>query len=158
MDMMKKIPLPQSRFALVDNDIFDQVSEFNWHVDGRGYVKSSLSHQKGSKWGTVHKAKALHHVVMPPKIGVEIDHINCNKLDNQRKNLRYVTRSINIMNGSRRSTNKSGHRGVCSWWRDGGWRAYAVVNGKQIHLGYFKELDEAIKARKQFEKESGVTP
>lgn len=141
------IELTNGGYALVDVRDYKKVQNYRWSMAGRGYAIGNNKKRKLAK---------MHHLVMNKKHGYEIDHINLNKLDNRRSNLRYVTHSINTLNGPLRSTNKSGHRGVCYWWRDGGWRAYAVVDNKQIHLGYFKNKEEAIEARLIFEKENNV--
>lgn len=154
---MKKVKLTNGGYTLVDDDVYESIKVFNWHVDGRGYVKSAMAVKGTAKWGVVRKTKALHHIVLGRKQGLEVDHINRDKLDNRRENLRHVTHSTNILNGSIRSTNKSGVKGVCHWWRDGGWRAYATVGGKQIHLGYHRKLEDAVRARREFEKSKGVT-
>lgn len=155
--IMKKLKLTNGLIALVDDDIYEKVKDFTWNTDGRGYVKSSMAAKGTAKWGVRRKPIALHHVVSPPKEGSEVDHKDRNKLDNRREKLRYVTHSVNALNGSVRSTSKTGVKGVCAWWRDGGWRAYAVVNGKQIHLGYFKKFEDAVKARQDFNDSMDVT-
>jgi hypothetical protein len=81
----------------------------------------------------------------------EIDHINIVKHDNRIINLRLVTRSQNIQNIGLQSNNTSGFKGV-SWWANR-WHAQITVNLKQIHLGAFINLDDAVAARKQAEEQ-----
>ena len=82
-----------------------------------------------------------------------VDHINRNKLDNRKANLRTSTRRENTINKSVQSNNTSNIPGV-SWRKDRNkWRAYITVNGKQISLGMFKDKEEAVKARKEGERE-----
>jgi hypothetical protein len=81
----------------------------------------------------------------------DIDHINGNKHDNRLENLRIVSRSEN--NQNRRFANKNnklGLKGICQIY-NGKYRVLIGLNGKNIHLGYFKNLEEAIQARKQGE-------
>lgn len=79
-----------------------------------------------------------------PKI--QVDHINGNKLDNRKKNLRLATNQQNQYNVGLRKDNTSGYKGV-SWYKKGKkWHA-AIRNGnKSIHLGYFKTAVEAARA------------
>lgn len=76
-----------------------------------------------------------------------IDHVNRNRADNRLVNLRLATYSENAENGSVRVTNSSGVPGV-SWKKhQNKWRVYITKNYKQIHIGYFSDLNDAIQAR-----------
>lgn len=77
----------------------------------------------------------------------EIDHINQNKSDNRWCNLREATTKQNLENGPKRKNNTSGAIGVTWHNRDKLWCARIVHNRKKITLGYFKEFDDAVKAR-----------
>lgn len=79
----------------------------------------------------------------------EIDHINHNRVDNRLKNLREVTRQGNSKNRSLYSFNTSGAIGVGWFERDKKWYSRIKVDGKLLHLGYFKNKQDAIAARKQ---------
>lgn len=79
--------------------------------------------------------------------GDEIDHINHNKLDNRIENLRLVTRNENQMNRPMQYNNTSGVNGVDWNARNGKWRARIRVFGKEIHLGYFNNINDAKKAK-----------
>ena len=85
--------------------------------------------------------------------GIITDHKNRNGLDNRRSNLRAVDYTINNRNHGVYSHNTSGHNGVCWDSRQGKWRALIAINRKQIHLGYYDGLKDAIDARKQGELE-----
>ena len=79
----------------------------------------------------------------------QIDHINQNRLDNRIENLREVSNQENNKNSTLRKTNKSGFNGI-SWCKDTkSWRASITVNGKNINLGRYKYLDDAIIIRKE---------
>ena len=82
----------------------------------------------------------------------QIDHLNRNRSDNRIANLRDVTQKQNLQNRSKSSTNTSGHPGVVWHKRISKWLAYIKHNYKQIHLGYFSILEEALSARKAAEK------
>lgn len=81
----------------------------------------------------------------------QIDHIDGNRANNKLANLRVVSNQINQQNSSKRKDNSSGQVGV-SWFKlRSTWRAVINVNGKQITLGYFKVLEDAIASRKKAE-------
>ena len=91
----------------------------------------------------------LHHLILPKKKGFEVDHINRDVMDNRRENLRYVTSSQNGMNRGMMKSNTSGYRGVTWDKKTEKWRARIGLNGKQIWLGYFDDIEEAATAYKK---------
>jgi len=99
--------------------------------------------------------RTLHSLIMgptPPKS--HIDHINGDKLDNRRENLRVVTPGRNQVNRHRLNRNNtSGTRGVqrTNQSQRNPWRAQITVDHKNIHLGLFATEQEAIAARRDAE-------
>ncbi len=82
--------------------------------------------------------------MVTPK-GLDCDHINGNKLDNRKENLRNCSRSTNISNCKIHSNNTTGYRGV-SWDKTKNrWRVRINVNKESIYLGGSKNLEEAAK-------------
>ena len=108
----------------------------------RGYVKVSID-------GIRYKAHRIcYKIATGWDVGVfEIDHINGVKADNRLSNLRMVDSATNQKNSKRRSDNRSGYTGISFVKRINKWRAQLYVNGKQLHLGYFEELEDAVAAR-----------
>ena len=78
----------------------------------------------------------------------DVDHINRIRDDNRLHNLRLATRAQNCQNRRIRTDNKSGYPGVNWHSRDLKWRAYINIRNKNVSLGYFDVLDDAIAARK----------
>lgn len=98
-------------------------------------------------------ARSFHSIIMPAKAGFEVDHINRNKLDNRKENLRYVTHQQNLLNCKVRKDNCSGVKGV-TWRKDRNcWTAQVRYQNRKIHLGNFQKLEEAILARLKAEIE-----
>lgn len=97
------------------------------------------------------KDQYLHRVVMDAKNGEHVDHISGDKLDNRKDNLRTCSHSENMMNCRLRQDNTSGQKGVYWSMRDQVWRAQIAINGKTKGLGSFRDLDDAIAARKEAE-------
>lgn len=77
----------------------------------------------------------------------DVDHINGKRFDNRPKNLRECSRTENLRN--RRAAGPSGAVGVCRFNQNGKWRAYIKAEGRQMHLGYFENKEDAIAARRE---------
>jgi hypothetical protein len=84
---------------------------------------------------------------------IEIDHEDKNPLNNLRYNLRICTHQENMRNSHLRKNNKSGITGVGWYKRICQWRAYLGINGEYIHLGSYDNIEDAIIARLNGEKE-----
>lgn len=82
----------------------------------------------------------------------QLDHINHKKADNRIANLRDVTCAQNHQNRARNTKSQTGQLGVTWHKRDARWMAHIEASGKRHHLGYFKDLDAAIQARKAAER------
>jgi hypothetical protein len=82
----------------------------------------------------------------------EIDHINHVRDDNRWCNLRIVDRKFNSMNLSQHKRNTSGVSGVAWHKQRNKWRAFIMIDYKQIALGLFTEFEDAVKARKEAEQ------
>lgn len=83
---------------------------------------------------------------MNPPIGMQVDHIDGNGLNNQRSNLRIATHLQNQRNRQHMNkNNSSGYRGV-TWCKGAGrWMAQLSLNYKHVHLGLFDSpIDAAI--------------
>lgn len=92
----------------------------------------------------------MHYGKIPE--GFEIDHINHIRSDNRIENLRIVSRSENCKNMSISKANESGFTGVCWSKKQSAWHAYINVNRKMIHLGFYSDLNEAIRVRATAER------
>lgn len=155
--------------AIVDDEDFTLLEPYAWHMaGGKGRVgKYAATHVTIYGKPTTHY---MHRMVawamdlIPSPIGggravPSVDHINGNKLDNRRANLRLRDRSAQMLNtnDALRSTNTSGHRGV-SCARPGRpkpWMAYVQVHGKSKNLGWYATAEEAADARRHFDEVSG---
>jgi hypothetical protein len=101
-----------------------------------------------------HKIILLHKLIMNDLENIsEIDHIKSErKFDNRLCNLRIVTRSQNCCNRGLLKSNTSGVTGVYFRKRDNVWVAEIYVNQKRTVLYYGKDMNAAIKARKEAEE------
>lgn len=95
----------------------------------------------------------LHYGEIPS--GMEVDHIDHDRLNDRIENLRLVTRKVNAKNLSKRRDNSSGVTGVTYCKRDNLWQAKINVDGKCVSLGHFRDMQSAIVARAEAEKTLG---
>jgi len=95
---MKKIKLSQGKVTLVDDEDFDLLSKYRWHYHtGCRCEYARRSTWKDGKVGTIY----MHQMIINTPPGLETDHINGNKLDNRRENLRICTTRENQHNQHR---------------------------------------------------------
>jgi hypothetical protein len=87
----------------------------------------------------------FHNLIFPAPESLVVDHIDQNKLNNQRSNLRHVTRGINRQN-SKQQDNISGYRGVYLIRKTGHWQATVRRNKININLGTFANAELAQQA------------
>lgn len=133
---------------LIDKDDEWVLKNFCWHIDGNGYVCTTCVNKQFSE----KVSYLLHRLLTNCPDDKVVDHINGNKLDNRKSNLRIVTQSQNCMNKQVRSNNTSGITGVSYCKRSNNWRSRICVNRKSIVLGYFNNFDDAVSARKAAEE------
>jgi len=94
----------------------------------------------------------MHRVILKTPQGMETDHINQNKLDNRRSNLRACTKSQNMMNQGLTKANTSGYKGIIWDKNREKWMVRLMFNNKNIHLGRYLNIKDAILVRKNAEK------
>jgi hypothetical protein len=124
----------QGHSFYVDDADDEFVSRYKWSLS-RGYVRRTIDGEK------------LHRLLFIPKNGLVIDHIDRNKLNNSRSNLRYCTRRENLLNSSIRSDNTTGYKGVTykkPWnGRCGSYQFTIWNNGKRYIKSGFKTPTDA---------------
>ena len=137
---MKEILCTYGGIALVDDEDYHKVCNLNWN-DYAGYPRT-FKRVNGGKL----TSETMHRIILIPKEGFVIDHINGNKLDNRKENLRYCLHCENTRNSKINSRNKTGYKGVIWHKRDKKFQANIRINGKRIHLGYFIKAEDAARA------------
>lgn len=147
---MKEIQLTRGKVALVDDEDYEWVNQWNWYAM-RGW-STFYAVRKGPR--PRHEIIYLHRVIMDAPPRAEVDHINRNGLDCQRSNMRLSTKSENQHNSRLHSDSTSGYKGV-SWNKASGkWQSRIRVNGKTIYLGHFDDPIEAAYAYDAVAKEN----
>lgn len=128
-----------------DLDDYDVVSQYVWRLHHSGYVVTSLPEENGHR-----KILTLHNLVFG-KHCYKVDHINRNKQDNRKNNLRLVSNSLNGFNINKQINNTSGKTGVSYLKKNNCYTAYIGYQNETIYLGSFKDYNDAVRARKQAE-------
>lgn len=103
------------------------------------------------------KVVLVHRFIIEAPDGSLVDHINRNKKDNRKCNLRLANKGINAFNSGVHKNNKSGCPGVCFRKDTKRWSAEIKVNNVKHNLGCFSTKDEAIEARRSAEVFYGVS-
>jgi len=134
----EEILLSNGMITIVDKQDYDYLVQWKWRYSTNGYAVR----QTKSKGKT--KNIFMHRVILGLDIlGIETDHINRNKLDNRRINLRIATRSQNNTNKNARG--KSKFLGV--YFTDGKYPCAQIrFNGKKYYLGLFLTEEDAARA------------
>lgn len=126
---MASIVLPDGRRCLVDDNAYEAVRGIPWRAGADGYVVAYVCRGWYAR---------LHRAILGVADGTLVDHINGDKLDNRKANLRACTHEENMRNRKRHKNNRSGFKGV---YKDGrvlcGWRAQIRVNKRKLTLGVF---------------------
>jgi hypothetical protein len=137
------VPLTRGKFAVIDMEDADRILPFKWclHAEGYAYRRRRLSDGPGPM------AILMHRVVLNAGPGESVDHVDRDRLNNRRANLRKATKGQNAMNHGLRADNTSGFRGVEFHPPSGRWRAYLTVNNRTTFLGSFATADEAVQVR-----------
>ena len=137
---MKKIPLTQNNYAVVDNEDFEELSKYKWKL-----LKTKTQFY-ALQSGPRGKRLLMHRILLKVPKGKVVDHINGNGLDNRRSNLRICTQSQNMQNSGLRKNNTSGFKGVCLDKRRGKWIARIRIGNKRITTKQFDSPELAHKA------------
>jgi len=115
--------------------------------NSNGYICYNLGREMKSF--KAHRLVAQHYIPNPENKG-QVDHINRQKDDNRKENLRWVTSSENQQNTCLRKNNKIGIKNICYEKSQNRYRYHKTINGKN-HRKNFKTLQEAIDYKNQFE-------
>ena len=136
--------------SIVDKSDFEFLNQWKWHLNQDGYaVRKVIVLVEGKvKYGNIF----MHRVINKTPEGSITDHINRNRLDNRKSNLRVASYSVNRLNSKMHTNNTSGVKGI-SWDKSKNkWLARVWKNYKQIILGRYVNFNDAVFAREQAER------
>lgn len=139
---MKIIKLTQGKETIVDVEDYRHLNKHKWFVDSSGYARRARKKIDGEGPPAVR----MHRVIMNlDGSNLVVDHINGNKLDNRKQNLRICTYSQNSQNKKVKSNSISGYKGV-TLCMGKYWMAYITHNKININLGMFDTKELAVQA------------
>jgi hypothetical protein len=144
---MREIPLTKGRITIVDDEDYDYLIQWRWCYSIRGYAMRRSS-KKGTRTHFI-----MHRVILDTPTGMLTDHINGNKLDNRRCNLRICTGSQNNMNSRLSTRNTTGFKGIYFDKQRCRWRATVRANKNIYRIGYYKQKEDAVEAYESKAKE-----
>lgn len=138
---MAVIELSKGLVTHVDDEDLPLIRQYSWHAQYSKHTKTFYARTWGDGTG---KRYLLHRLLMNVEDpNIFVDHRDLNTLNNRKENLRVCSRSQNGMNRCAPSNSTTGAKGV--WKRGSVYRAMIRMNGKRIHLGYFRTIEEAAK-------------
>jgi len=138
--------------VLYDECDHEFVSSHSWSMSFDGYARAAIKNENG-KWVT----RSMHRLLLNPQNrSMEVDHINHNRVDNRRCNLRLCTKSENQKNITPRGRSKYLGVSYDSYITDGIRYTYIVtqirVNKKLIKKRGFKTEEEAARVYDELAK------
>lgn len=122
----------------IDIEDLPKITEYKWYPSGRCVSNRTCMNRNG---------QYIHRYIMNEPNGFEVDHINMDRMNNCRSNLRICNHQQNQCNQPLQSNNTSGFTGVRFYKARNKYVARIKFYGKDIHLGYYYKLIEAIQAR-----------
>lgn len=136
--MTQLIPLTRGAVARVDDaDYARLVAVGSWSLSHKGYAVHWYTDPTTGKQHALY----MHRFIMTAPPHLHVDHINHNRLDNQRNNLRFATHSQDNANRRTLRTNTSGYTGVNR--NRGHWEARIRYQRQRIYLGSFADPERA---------------
>jgi hypothetical protein len=123
--------------VIIDYDDFEKIKNYRWHLhahhSGEFYCSTFINRK-------IHK---MQHLLIKKQNSQQIDHINGNKLDNRKCNLRICTNKENAKNKKLNINNKTGYKGTHFDKDSGKYLAQIVCNYKRIYIGRYEKLIDA---------------
>lgn len=141
--MVREIPLTRGQVALVDDEDFERLNQFKWHVDpARDHTFYACRETPRPDSVKVY----MHREILQVEPTSQVDHVDLNGLNNLRSNLRPATIAQNNRNVGLLKNNTSGFKGVSWETRSKRWKAAIAVDRRKKYLGLFRSPEDAAQA------------
>lgn len=142
---MKEILLTKGMIALVDDDVFEELSKTSWYAHTSPGSRSGVFYAaRGTMKNYKNKLYLMHRQILGiTDSSISVDHIDGDGLNNQKSNLRKCSHSQNMCNRIKRNNASSKYKGV-SWNKErNSWDVRCVYNGKRLNATRCKDEIEA---------------
>ena len=146
---MAELNVGRNHIAKVDEKYAEVLKLFRWHLSG-----GKRNTQRYAATLIDNKTVYMHRLIMQMECKRalrkhdEVDHINSDRMDNRLCNLRLCIHHENTMHQGKRKDNTTGYIGVSFEPRlQKPYRAKIFLNSKNLHLGGYDTLEEAVKQR-----------
>lgn len=116
---------------------FELIKKYSWSYSPKGYAVTSV------RTNNKKRVVPLHYILFSKKEGMQIDHINQNKLDNRIENLRYCTHAQNKQNCKKFKNSFLKYKGVTYNKLHNRYSSHIISNGKDYWLGRFYTAEKA---------------
>lgn len=133
--MTKTLTLLRGQRTLVDDADYPALAQYQWRLNSSGYVVRT--ERRGDRPFVV----CLHRELMQAERGQIVDHLDHDKLNNTRANLRIITQQENLQYRRCFKNNRSGYKGVTR--QHGKWHPRITVGGQLLHLGFWDDPETA---------------
>lgn len=129
-------------YTIVDKEDFEKYGHLKWGLVHGGYAATGVWNRETKTMNRVR----MNRLIMNCPAGLEVDHINLNKLDNRKENLRICTKLENNRNRPKRKDSQSKYKGAFFQKKNKNFKSRISINGKSLYLGTFKTEEEAAMA------------
>lgn len=135
-DSIRWLPLGNGFYAYVDAADYEWLNQWTWSTYDDGYI---VRYEKRTKI-------FMHRLIMQPPKGKVVDHIDANRANNCRFNLRICTRQENMRNNRKKSRTSSSFKGVGYVKHRHKFYARIWFESENRHLGYYDSAADAARA------------
>ena len=133
---MKEIKLTQGKVALVDDEDFKWLNQHNWYILNGTYTEYAVREVNN-------KCLIMHRLIMKTPNNLIVDHKNHNGLDNQKHNMRNVTKGQNNQHRINHKINASVYKGISINRNTGKWVVRISIDNERLCLGSFEVEEQA---------------
>ncbi len=137
VEEIKYIELTKGKRAIVDKEDYEFLNQWKWRFSTGYAIRTDYG------GGVYKKTILMHRLINNTPAHLETDHINLNRLDNRRSNLRSCDKRQNQGNLKPQLGGTSRYKGVCFYKKTGKWKAGIKMYGTCKHLGYYDTQIEA---------------
>ena len=142
VDNIIDVMLCEDKFFMCDIKDWENCNNIYWYLNNTGYARGVVDG----------KSILFHNYIIETGDDEEIDHIDGNRLNNTRTNLRVIKRIDNMKNKGKYINNTSGVTGVYYHKKLDKWEARIQADGISHYLGIYDNYEDAVSIRKNAEE------